>query len=85
MRKCKHCGADIYSTDSKCRACGADILPTAGQFASAGAYGCWRLVKIIVGIGLVLGGLPILFTPGFVGGLAMIVVGGGVLMEALEG
>lgn len=85
MRKCKNCGADIYSTDTKCKACGAEILPTAGQVASAGAYGCWRLIKIVVGIGLIFGGLPILFTPGLVGGIVMIVVGGGVLMEALEG
>ena len=79
--KCKN----MVSSDTKfCRKCGAQIVPTVVRFVGNTAIGCWRIIKIVVGFSLVLGGIPWLFTPGFLGGVLMILVGSGLIQEAVE-
>lgn len=85
MRKCKQCGAHIIGFKSTCSSCGSELSPTVGDVARFSANGCWRAVTGLFGVLLILGGLPFLFSPAFVGGIAMILVGAGFARDAIEG
>ena len=82
---CPHCRELVSSSAKFCGKCGAQIVPTSVRIVGEGAYGCWRIIKVVVGIGLILGGLPWLFTPGFIGGIVMILIGGGIFKDSIEG
>ena len=81
---CAKCKNLIFNGSKFCEKCGAQTTPGFVWVGGKVFEGCWRIVKIVVGLSLVLGGIPWLFTPGFVGGVLLMFVGFGVIQGAVE-
>ncbi|MCK6631319.1 MAG: hypothetical protein L6Q31_02970 [Fimbriimonadaceae bacterium] len=69
-----------------CAQCGnkAEAPLSGGQWVQGCALGCGKTAQLVFGAFLVVGGVPVLFTPGFAGGILMILLGGAMALSALH-
>lgn len=88
---CPNCKKPLTSQEKfgrmyTCASCGnkTEAPLSGGEVTQGCALGCGKTAQAIFGIILVVGGVPVLFTPGFAGGILMILLGGAMALSALH-
>lgn len=94
--QCVSCGQGIAPGMSYCDTCYVRQMSSqpvtsvqsghlAREATRAIAWGCGRVLKLVVGTTVLLTSLPLLFTPAFVGGILLAFIGVMLAKDAIEG